>query len=252
MATFRKQVRQFNYALDEHLSRAVKWILLANIVVFLLDVLLIAPLGLETLFLEIFAQNPVVQPVRTGDELVLDINWLAGMQFFTYMFLHADFWHLFWNMLGLYFFGPPMEYHFGTTRFAKYYLICGFLAGMTHGLIAPFFFGFGRDYVMLGASGAVLAVLLAFGYSFPHQRILLWFIVPIPARVLVILIGFLTVMALFHGRQTNVSDLTHLAGLGFGLLWIYLRERFPYWWPFNDDPAPFSRHVEPPPRYGRY
>lgn len=248
MHSMRYHWRRFNYWLDRYMTRGVKWIVLINLAVFLLESLLVLvemavgrPLGVEAFFVSAFAQNPIVRFVRSplgGYET--RVNWLCAVQFFTYMFLHANVWHLFWNMLALWFFGPPLEGRWGTVRFLKFYCFTGFAAGALHGLLAPILLD--SNVVMLGASGAVFGVLLAFGILFPNQPVLLWFILPMPSRVFVALIGLLTFFALISGAQPGISHLTHLAGLGFGYLWLHLHRIYPGAWLFNSDPRPF-----PPP-----
>lgn len=236
MTTFRDLTRQWNAGLDRFLTRGVKWLILINVAVFIVTGLF-ASLGID--LFDLFAQNPIVSKRGTQTGIRWDINWLCAMQFFTYMFLHADFWHLFMNMLVLWFFGPPMEQRWGTVAFLKFYLTTGFLAGALHGVLAPIIIGL--NVQMIGASGAVLAVLLAFGLYYPKQTVLLWFVLPIPAGVLVVLIGIITILSLFRSPGSQVSHLTHLAGFAFGYLWIWLGQRYPEYWLFNSDPGPFSR-----------
>ena len=246
--TLQHQVRQFNYFLDRHLTRGVKWLILANAAVFLAEFLLVMPSGIEPTFYSVFAQNPIVRyrELPSG-QVSLQINWLCTLQFFSYMFVHANIWHLFWNMLALWFFGPPLEQRWGTVAFVKFYLFTGFMAGALHGVLAPFFVG--QHYIMIGASGAVFGVLLAFAIYYPHQQVLLWFVLPIPAWALVTLIGIITFYSLIGGSNVGVSHLTHLAGLGFGYLWLRLSQVYPVMWLFNNDPGPFSRG---PRRGGRF
>jgi len=239
MDPFRRPLYDFNRFLDRHLTVGVKWLILANTAVFLTEAFLVVPFGVEDRFFALFAQNPLVSYEQTPlGGVALKINWLCTMQFFTYMFVHANFWHLFWNMLALWFFGPPMEYRWGTVAFLKFYCFTGFAAGALHGLLAPFFVG--SHYMMMGASGAIFGVLLAFAIYYPHQQILLWFVIPVPARVLVALIGIFTFLSLVGGARTNISHLTHLAGLGFGYLWIRLHEAYPRAWLFNNDAGPLG------------
>jgi membrane associated rhomboid family serine protease len=245
----RNHWRQFNFMLDQFLSRGVKWILFLNVLIYLFQRLLIAPLGYDERFFDLFAQNPIVRSSPTPNGTALSFNWLATIQFLTYMFIHGNFWHLFFNMLALWFFGPPLEVRWGTPMFVKYYLFSGFLAGALHGLITPLIpaQAVSAPYWMIGASGAVFAVLLAFAYYYPNQRILLWFVIPVPAQVLVTIMGVLALFYVLAEPGSHVSHLTHLAGLAFGYLWLKIHERFPSLWLVNEDPGPFVRQ-EPPPR----
>ena len=233
------------FSLDRFVTRGVKWLLLINVAVFCVCIVLEVTLKISDNIFGIFAQNPILTIWKSPVGTHVDVNWLCAMQFFTYMFLHADPWHLVMNMLVLWFFGPPLESRWGTTAFLKFYLFVGFAAGALHGMLAPMFIG--SNYYMLGASGAIFACLLAFAIYYPNQQILLWFVVPIPARVLVVMLGIFTFLSLLYGGGpagggVNISHLTHLAGLGFGYLWIRLGQQYPQFWLFNNDPGPFGRY----------
>jgi membrane associated rhomboid family serine protease len=240
--TVREFIRQFNATLDRSLTGGVKWILLANVAVFLVEQLVLVPLNWDDIFVYLFAQTPVVRFVegQSGGIRVL-VNWLAPVQFLSYMFIHANVWHLFWNMFALWFFGPPMEARWGRVAFLKFYLFAGFGAGALHGLIAPFFLG--ENYLMIGASGAIFGVLLAFAMYYPRQPVLLWFILPMPSQYFVALIGFVTLVSLFGSGGSHISHLTHLAGLASGYAWLRLYERFPRLWLVNEAVLPFSRRA---------
>ena len=97
---------------------------------------------------------------------------------FTYMFVHGGFWHLAFNMLGLFFFGPRLEMQLGGKSFLRLYLLSG-LGG------AAFSFLFARYGAVVGASGAVFGELLGFAYFWPKEKIYIWGIVPVEARWLV-------------------------------------------------------------------
>jgi len=242
--TLREFIRDTNYSINRKLTPAVKWVFFANILVWIVENIAFAPFGLDDWFLWLFAQNPTVSyRLITAGQYALRVNWLCPLQFFSYMFVQLNFWHLFWNMLALWFFGPPIEARLGTPAFLKFYFFTGFCAGALHGMLAPFFYG--ENYFMIGASGAIFGVLLAFAIFYPHQQVFLWFILPIPSRLFVLLIGVFTFASLFQSGGSGISHLTHLAGLGFGYLWIWLRGIFSGAWLFNSDPRPFAR------RYGR-
>ena len=134
----------------------------------------------------------------------------------TYMFLHAGLWHILFNMLGLYFFGPRLEARIGSRDFLILYL----LAGLT-GALLSFFFEFGSPIV--GASGAVFGVLLGFAHFWPHERIYIWAILPVPARVMVIGFAILSLSSGITGSGAGIAHFAHLGG--FAGAWIYLRIR---------------------------
>jgi len=141
-------------------------------------------------------------------------------QFITYMFTHGGFSHILFNMLGLFFFGLQVEKRIGSYEFLLYYLLTGILAGA---LTFIMYLLTGYHVVLVGASGAIFAVLFAFAVYFPNAKIYIMGIFPIRAPILVI--GY-TVIELFSqvtGGADGVSHLTHLAGFGFAYLYFILR-----------------------------
>jgi membrane associated rhomboid family serine protease len=152
---------------------------------------------------------------------------------FTYMFLHANFWHLFMNMFAVWMFGPAIEHEFGTRRFLTFYLICGLGAALVQELV---WLATGTGAVTIGASGAVFGILFAFGWLFPNLPMFLLFIpIPIRARVFVLLYaGFELWQGLqdIHGSGgDNVAHFAHLGGFIFGwfliLYWKHINWREP-------------------------
>lgn len=135
--------------------------------------------------------------------------------FVTYMFVHADLWHLLFNMLGLFFFGPPLEARWGSGEFLKYYLICG-LGGAVLSLV------FAPGAAIVGASGAVLGVMLAFALNWPDSPIYIWGIFPVKAKWLVAFIGFMSIMSAMGGARDGIAHLAHLGGLVAGLVYLKL------------------------------
>lgn len=138
---------------------------------------------------------------------------------FTYMFLHAGFWHLAFNMLGLYFFGPRLEARLGSRDFILLYLLSG-IAGAALSFAFVFVTG---PAMIVGASGAVFGVLLGFAHFWPHERIYLWFVLPIPARVMVIGFAILSIYSGLAGAGGGIAHFAHLGG--FAGAWIYLKLR---------------------------
>ena len=123
----------------------------------------------------------------------------------TYMFLHGGIMHLLFNMLGLYFFGPQVEAMIGSKRFAWLY----FLSGLT-GAAASFVLSFGSP--IIGASAGVFGVMMAFAHFWPHTPIHIWGIIPVPARLLVIITTVIAVYSGFTGRGGGVAHFAHLGG----------------------------------------
>ena len=145
-------------------------------------------------------------------------------QFITYMFLHANFEHIFFNMFALWMFGRTLEYELGSRRFLIYYMVCGIGAALIQYLTALVF---GELPLMLvGASGAVMGLLLAFGVLHPNATIMLLFPpIPMKAKWFVIIYG---VIELFLGWR-GVGNVAHFAHVG-GMLWGFL---LLYWWRYT-------------------
>lgn len=144
-------------------------------------------------------------------------------QVFTYMFAHANIWHILFNMLGLFFFGVQLERRIGSSEFLLFYLLSGTLAGLFSLLV---YWLTGAYYVwLIGASGAVFAVLLAYATYYPTSTILIFGILPVRAPVLIVGYTAIELFSLFGRTQSNVAHLTHLAGFGFAYLYLLIRLR---------------------------
>lgn len=152
----------------------------------------------------------------------------APWQLVTYAFLHGGLAHIFFNMLGLYMFGSEVERLFGSRFFLLYYFGCVVSAALTH-LAVTGWMG-APPYPMVGASGGVYGLLLAFGIYFPHRRVLLLFPpIPLPARVFVILFAALELVFGVTGTAAGVAHFAHLGGMIGGWLMIqYRRGGFPF------------------------
>jgi membrane associated rhomboid family serine protease len=132
----------------------------------------------------------------------------------TYMFLHGDLMHLLFNMLALFFFAPRVEERIFSRPFAILY----FLSGITGALLSVVF---SPGSPIIGASGGVFGVMLAFAWFWPHEKIFIWGVLPVPARVLVILTTVLALWSGFGGVGGGIAHFAHLGGyLG---AFLYLR-----------------------------
>jgi membrane associated rhomboid family serine protease len=140
----------------------------------------------------------------------------------TYMFLHGGIWHLIFNMLTLWMFGMQLETDWGTRQFLKYYFICGIGAGIC--IVAVNALVGDRYTPTLGASGAIMGLLLAFGVLYPNQRVLMSFLFPIKAKYLVMIYAAVELWSTF-GPNTGVSSIAHLSGMLVG--YIYLKAGWP-------------------------
>lgn len=146
----------------------------------------------------------------------------AVWTFITYMFMHAGFTHILFNMLGLFIFGMHVERQMGSKEFLLYYMVTGTLAGVLSFVI---YVSTGSYMAALvGASGALYAVMLAYAVFFPNAIIYIWGILPLRAPVMVLGYTVLSMFFIVTGSGGNVAHATHLAGFGFG--WIYFMLRF--------------------------
>ena len=140
-------------------------------------------------------------------------------QFITYSFLHADFFHILFNMLVLFWFGREMEALLGRHSFLGLYLVGAFVAGLAHSLA---YVGATEQRLVVGASGAVFAVLVLFACYFPNRYVLVFFFLPMKIKYLVaLLIGANLMMASAGG--SDIAVLAHLGGAAYGF--IYYRYR---------------------------
>ena len=144
----------------------------------------------------------------------------------TYQFLHdpGGFSHIFFNMLGLFFFGPKLELRLGSRTFLKLYLTAGIVGALVHIMWTVSTMGQGGLYVpMVGASAAVYGVLFAYARYWPRDRVLIWFVIPVQVRVLVIAFTVISLWSGLGGIGGGVAHFAHLGGFLGG--WLYLRVR---------------------------
>lgn len=183
-----------------------------------------------------------------------DLTSLLGLHFFkasdfepyqllTYMFMHSDFSHLFFNMFALFMFGGVLERVWGSKRFLVYYLVAGVGAGLLQEITQYVHFaqlGWNENAVILvqslgpvpvpdflnlwttvGASGAVYAILLGFGMSFPNEKMFI-FPLPFPIKAKYLVIGYAVIELLLgvSNSQDGIAHYAHLGGMLFGLVMI--------------------------------
>jgi membrane associated rhomboid family serine protease len=136
-------------------------------------------------------------------------------QLFTYIFLHGGLSHILFNLLALWMFGGELENYWGSRKFLFYFFFCGIGAGVCTVVFSPYQF-----IPVIGASGAIYGILLAFGWLFPNRPIYIYFLFPIPAKFLVIIYGLIELFASMEGTGGGIAHLTHLGGLLFGLIYM--------------------------------
>lgn len=162
-------------------------------------------------------------------------------QLFTYMFMHGGFEHLFFNMFAVWMFGRVLEQVWGPRRFLFYYIVCGVGAGLIQELVQYIQYttvlsgydsvNMGGNYVIpmsdylnmmttVGASGAIYAILLAFGMIFPNQPIYLYFLLPMKAKYFVMGYAVLELIFGMSQRGDGIAHFAHLGGMLFGFILI--------------------------------
>ena len=141
-------------------------------------------------------------------------------QFVTYMFVHANIRHLLLNMLGLFFFGMGVERAIGSKEFLLFYFTTGILSAVLSFIL--YYFSGNYRVLLLGASGAVYAVLFSFVLCFPRSIIYLWWVIPIPAPIMVLIFALIEVVSGFFS-SSNVAHFTHLFGFLVALLYFLIR-----------------------------
>jgi membrane associated rhomboid family serine protease len=125
----------------------------------------------------------------------------------THMFVHADFNHLFWNMLFLFFFGMELERRVGEKKFLQIYILSGIVAALGQMMIS--------SGSMVGASGALFGVMGCLAIIAPEIRILLFFVIPVSIRGAVVLFALIDFLTL--GSADNIAHMAHIVGLLVGL-----------------------------------
>jgi membrane associated rhomboid family serine protease len=154
--------------------------------------------------------------------IVIELKWV--WTFITYMFLHDidGFTHILFNMFGLFIFGTHVERQMGSREFLFFYIVTGALAGFLSFCVYCLTDHYG--VALIGASGALFAVELAYAVFFPTSIIYIWGILPLRAPVMVLGFTALELIFALSGKQSNVAHLTHLAGFAVG--WVYFLVRF--------------------------
>jgi len=203
--------QQYTFGLGEGLTPAVKYLLLTNVGFFFLQ------LAADDVIVKWFALTPY--------EVVNDF---AVWQLVSYMFLHGGIGHILMNMLVLWMIGCELERYWGTKEFLRFYSICGIGAGLVHMIVSFALSNPNTPMIsVVGASGAIYGLLMAFGILFPNRVItlLLLFILPINIKVkyLVTIAGLIVLYSSLHYVQQpggGVAHFAHLGGMLVGFLYL--------------------------------
>jgi membrane associated rhomboid family serine protease len=149
----------------------------------------------------------------------------AWWQFVTYMFMHGGVIHIAFNMFVLFTFGLPVEGMLGTKRFAVLYFISGIGSALVYMGVISVLMPAELNVMMLGASGAIFAVLTAYGFLFPKNMVWIPPGIPMPAWLAVVAFAALELFLGLTGLEPGVANFGHLGGIIFGLI-IMLAFRF--------------------------
>jgi rhomboid family protein len=211
----RSGIRNYRFSFNLFITPGVQWLLIANVAVYIFEVLLQTFSGPSAYVWFIGHFGLVPSAVVPG---------LRIWQPFTYLFLHENFWHILTNMFVLYMFGRELELAWGRNRFLQYYFLTGVGAGLINVIVkVVLFWGQPRsDIATIGASGAIFGVLLACAILFPDRQVIMF---PIPIkmsmRTFVIVMTALEFLGTFGLGGDNISHICHLGGMLVG--YVYLR-----------------------------
>ncbi len=202
--------RSTGFRFASSLPAGVRWLLISNIALFVIYFFVNRTEGAQFFLLLSLVPQAVVRH-------------FAIWQLFTYMFLHDPngFSHILFNMLTLWMFGTDLERQWGTKRFLTYYFVCGVGAGICV-VIINLLFG-EMNARVIGASGAIYGLLLAFGLLYPDRTLLFSFLFPIKAKYFVMILGAIAFLSSFSVNG-GLSNVAHLGGMLFG--YAYLKMQF--------------------------
>lgn len=190
---------QMRFAMPS-ITPAVKYLLIINVVVFLLN-----------FFLD--QQGKVITPLFA----VYAKDWWQVWRLVTYQFLHAGFGHIFFNMLLLFFFGPFFERTWGTKKFLQFYLICGAAGGIVFPILVSV--NWVNNVGLVGASGALYGLLAAAAILMPKMRVYVFGVFPLPMAVLVVILILSSLLGLLGGANAG-GEAAHLAGAATAAIYI--------------------------------
>ena len=210
-------------------TRLVMMLIIANVGVFMFQLLFstISP-QLPPLPVNSLSEAPALPWHYPASDKFTKMFWLYPAdaignlwfwQFFSYMFLHSttDPWHLIFNMLVLWMFGSEVEKVLGQKKFLTLYFTAGIFAGICCCIFTP-------KTPILGASGAIFAIEVAFAMYFPNSMVIFYFF-PIRAKYLVMIFASITVFNCITPRGGNIAHFAHLGGLVYGFLFVRYSSR---------------------------
>jgi membrane associated rhomboid family serine protease len=196
---YNRGYRRVSFGFGRGLTPVIKWLIIINVAIWIFQLFdksgyITANLGL----------NP--PEVLKGPAI-----W----QVFTYQFLHGGFFHIFFNMFVLWMFGTEVEATLGSRRFLWFYLLCGTGAGIITVMAL-----FSVNTIVIGASGAIYGVMIAFAVMYPNRQVLLYFLFPIKVKYLVMAMVGLDLLYTVSGAGGGVAYVTHVGGALIGFLYM--------------------------------
>jgi len=193
------------------LTRTVKILLALNLGIFIVQQT--ADRFFDAGFLHLFALTPSLFVVK-----------LHIWQIFTYAFLHGDVMHLFLNLLMLAFIGGELDRLWGSRPFLRYYFVCSTFAGLLY-LFFQVFVTDGLHVPMVGASGAIYGLLMAYGILFGERTLLFMLLFPMKAKHFIWVLAGVEFMTSLFSPHGGLSSVAHLGGMGAGLVFLWARAR---------------------------
>lgn len=206
------------------------WLIIINVAVFILNLICIKMQYAFIIRLPVYANGeqigvePHAMPWVDGIghfSVGTAIDHLQIWRFLTFQFLHANRTHLFFNMLGLFFFGPMVESYLGARRYLLFYLLCGIAGAVTYVILWSLHFLISDPWVpLVGASAGIFGVLIAGSQMAPNTTVLIYGIIPMRLRVFaLVLLGVAAYTVLFQGNNAG-GEAAHLGGAALGYLLI--------------------------------
>lgn len=234
MSNYNYYKPEFGISIGSKWTKTIMILIIANVSVFIIQ-LLFSTINSQwgTSIVNVLPEGnvgeDVVHQIRLGPDLFTSLFYLYPpfaigklwlWQFITYMFLHSiyDPWHIVINMLALWMFGSEVERAMGTKKFLTMYFTAGVFAGIFCCIFTP-------NNPILGASGAIFAVEIAFAMFFPNTTVI-FFIFPIKAKYLVMIFAGITIFNCLMPAGGNVAHFAHLGGLLYGFLFVRYEPKF--------------------------
>jgi rhomboid family protein len=193
------------FGLGGGLTPAVKNILFANAIIFFIKFLNFNLYNYLTSTFALHAYDVIYR--------------LKVWQLVTYMFLHGDFWHIFFNMFVFWMFGVELEREWGSKQFLKYYFICGIGAGLVNILLTskdPGYVG------TVGASGAIYGIMVAYALYYPDRQVFIYFLIPVKVKYFVGFMALISFISTMNPQSDGIAHAAHLGGIVVGFVYLKL------------------------------